>query len=45
MATLSKTEVVSERYSRQVLFAGIGEAGAGAVAPASFCGGFEAPVV
>jgi len=27
MATLSKTEVVSERYSRQVLFAGIGEAG------------------
>src|SRR5271170_423811 len=27
MATLSKTEAVSERYSRQVLFAGIGEAG------------------
>src|SRR5271156_4268977 len=27
MARLSKTEVVSERYSRQVLFAGIGEAG------------------
>ncbi len=27
MATLSKTEAASERYSRQVLFAGIGEAG------------------